>query len=265
MLNRRDAHQAGRTVADLADAVGFLTRIRLPGAGARGEGVVESAWAFALVGAGVGIAGAAVLVLGRAIGLPPAVAAALAVAAAVILTGALHEDGLADTFDGFGGATPDRRLAIMADSRIGTFGMSALVLSLVIRIVALAAAASVSIVAAATALIAAETVSRAIMVGLWKQFPPAKADGLAAAFGAPSTGSVVQAAATGLFAWAVAMAAGISPVGAFAAAILAIFAAYGVAMISMRAIGGRTGDTLGACQQVALAGFLVGTVVGTQL
>src|SRR5208337_4727067 len=110
----------------------------------------------------VGLVGAVALAAAEALGLPPFVAAALAVAALAAATGALHEDGLADVADGFGGgATAQSKLEIMRDSRIGAFGAVALTLSLILRVGALAAALRAGLWGACASLILVAAVSRA--------------------------------------------------------------------------------------------------------
>jgi len=222
----------GPSPRHLPDALRFLTRVPVPGRLCANVRLADAAWAFPLIGTMVGLAASAVLLVTTAIGVPAPVAATAAVAAATLMTGALHEDGLADTFDGFGGATREKRLAIMRASDIGTYGITALVLVLATRIAALAVLVSRDVVAASVALMAAETMSRAVMVGVWRALPPAREDGLAAEGGRPSRVAVGYC-------------------GAFAGA-------YILAIAAARAIGGRTGDTLGAEQQLTLAVLLAG-------
>src|SRR4029077_501094 len=108
----------------------------------------------------VGLVGAAAYWLAHAAGLPSLSAAALALAATLLVTGALHEDGLADVADGFGGgATRERKLEIMDDSRIGTFGVCALILSFMLRVAALTNLGDPGLVAAV--LVAAHAAGRA--------------------------------------------------------------------------------------------------------
>jgi len=111
--------------------------------------------------------------------------AALAVAAGLILTGALHEDGLADLADGLGarGDGP-AKLAAMRDSHIGVFGTLSLILTILLHVVALAALALPGDVAAA--LIAAHAGSRALLPWVMQRFPQARSDGLAFMAGRPS-------------------------------------------------------------------------------
>ncbi|WP_181180926.1 adenosylcobinamide-GDP ribazoletransferase, partial [Paracoccus sp. FO-3] len=129
-----------RLLAQAALALVWLTRLPvgrlLP---ASPPTLAQAAWAFPLVGLAVGFIGAAVLGLAALAGLPGMVAALLAVGAMILATGALHEDGLADCADGSGGATRERRLEIMRDSRIGSYGVLALVLVTGLRVAAIAA------------------------------------------------------------------------------------------------------------------------------
>src|SRR5262249_8153233 len=146
-------------LADLQVALGFLTRLPVGAVGSLGN----AAWTFPLVGLIVGVLAALVFAIARGLSLPHEIAAILAVATAIALTGALHEDGLADTADGFGGGVERwQRLAIMRDSRIGSYGVIALVMSVLIRVEALAALPGPGRVAAA--LIAAHALSRAALV-----------------------------------------------------------------------------------------------------
>ena len=141
----------GRITDDLSVALGFYTRLPFRHDGANsGEELARASWAAPLAGAVVGAVGALAYALAHAAGLGPLPAAGLTLVATLIVTGALHEDGLADTLDAFGaGATPQTRLAIMRDSRIGTFGACALILSLGLRWAALASLGEPKRVAAA--------------------------------------------------------------------------------------------------------------------
>jgi adenosylcobinamide-GDP ribazoletransferase len=115
--------------AALLLAAQFLTRIPIRNPDFTPARMAASPRYYPLVGVLVGALGAAVLLTAGA-ALPWTVAVLASTAATAVLTGALHEDGLADTFDGLGGATPERSLAIMRDSRLGTFGALALGLTL---------------------------------------------------------------------------------------------------------------------------------------
>jgi adenosylcobinamide-GDP ribazoletransferase len=259
----------GETEAFLDDfkaSTAFLTRTPPdwlgPIAGARPD-FRRAARAFPLVGALVGIAGGAVLVIGAWLNIPTMITAALAVLATMVFTGGLHEDGLADTVDGFGGgATPERKLEIMDDSRIGTFGVAAVVFSILIRVAALSHLMVLGAFRAALVLVAAEALSRAAMVRVWQDLPAARLGGLAHDTGPPGQQAMVTALVTGLaialvLVWA---ATGFWP--AVLAIVVAALATYIFSRLSYREIGGRTGDTLGACQQIAAVAFLVGAAAG---
>ncbi len=213
-------------------------------------------WAYPLVGVvGGGLVGC-VFWAARAMSLPPAAGAVWALVGSVLLTGGLHEDGLADAADGWGGGdTPARTLEIMRDSRIGTYGAIALVLSLSIRGAAIASLRQPD--TAFAALAAAGALGRGAMIGLLCLLRPARPNGLGASL-APirpvaSVVGLVLAAASAL---ALGPACGIVGLAASATAVLAVAAA------AWRRIGGYTGDVLGAAEQVvecavltAVAGF----------
>ncbi len=247
-------------VGDLKASLAFLTRVPAGWLGI--DPVVRpdfrrAAGLFPIAGLLIGIAGGIVLVIAAAIGVPPLVAAAVAVAATVMLTGALHEDGLADIADSFGGATPTRRLEIMRDSRIGTYGAAALALSLIIRIACLAAIMTTGVFHTAAALAIAEGISRAALVRLWNELPPARDDGLAHDTGPPDQNAMVMALATAVVLAVFAIpVVGLRP--AVLAAVLCALVTYIFTRLTAQAIGGRTGDALGACQQVALLAWLIG-------
>src|ERR1700681_435483 len=120
---------------DLKIGVLFSTRLPLPHpTPIGGADIARASWALPVVGMLIGLLGALVYGIAFHFNLPPLVGAALAVAATLAATGCLHEDGLADTFDGFGGGSDrERKLEIMRDSRIGTYGACALAMSLLLR------------------------------------------------------------------------------------------------------------------------------------
>lgn len=223
---------------------------------ARGD-LASAMWLFPLVGFAIGGTGAIVLGLLTWIGIPAAVAATLAVGAMIFLTGALHEDGLADIADGFGGGKDkDSKLRIMRDSRIGTYGVVAVAIVLIAKITALAAIAEWNIGAGAGALIAAATWSRALFAPTMRWLSPARSDGLGADAGTPGEGT--SWLGLGL---AVALSALVllTPAGFGVVPILAVggLAAFVVGWIALKQIGGYTGDVLGAGQQLAEAATLV--------
>jgi adenosylcobinamide-GDP ribazoletransferase len=247
---------------DLRTAAGFLTL--LPGGpsgkGARqdaafSDGFLGGAVAmFPLVGAAVGVAAGAVLLFAHALGLPPLVAAFLALAALVLLTGALHEDGLGDVADGFGGGrTADDKLRIMQDSRVGTYGVVAVVFSLGLRV---ASVAALPAVLGAAAIIAAAALSRAVLPAILRWLPPARQAGMGAEAGRPQVQAVVAAAIIGGLVALIAL----GPVIALVAAALAAIGAAAVALLARWQIGGHTGDVCGTVQQTAEVAALLAVV-----
>jgi adenosylcobinamide-GDP ribazoletransferase len=207
--------------------------------------VAAASWAFPAVGAGVGMIAAVALFLASAFGLGQGAAALLALVAAGIVTGALHEDGLADTADGFGGGRAcEDKLAIMRDSRQGTYGIIALIASIGLRGVALASIAGP--IEGGLALIAAHAASRAALPPAMLWLPPARADGLGALAGTPTRATALVALAIGIFV-AIGM---LGPVRGVIALVLSGMAVAATALLARRQIGGYTGDVLGAIQQI---------------
>ena len=136
---------------ELKTGLAFLTRLPLaPDASTTGADISRASWTFPVIGAGIGALGGIVYWIAHGLGLPPFVCGTLAVGATVLITGALHEDGLADTADGFGGGTTqERKLEIMRDSRVGTYGALALILSFLLRAGAVASFTEPALAAAA--------------------------------------------------------------------------------------------------------------------
>jgi adenosylcobinamide-GDP ribazoletransferase len=243
-------------------ALQFLTRVPVP----RWVGF-DPAWLqaclrhFPLVGAAVGAWAATVLWAALALW-PPAVAAALSVLATVWLTGAFHEDGLADTCDGLGGAVSRARaLEIMKDSRIGSYGAVGLVLALVLKVAVVAALADGGAAAAAAALVWGHAASRAAPVLLVWRLPyagdpeHAKAKPLATQIG--GEGVTVALAWLGMLAVALP-----GPWPALRAplalsAVAGLLATLWCARWLRRRLGGFTGDTLGATQQIVELAILL--------
>ncbi len=237
-------------------ALAFLTRLPIrPDPGRDRVGLAASAPMFGLAGALIGGIGALIYALTLGLGLPASLAAVLAVAGQILVTGGLHEDGLADVADGFGGGHDrSEKLAIMRDPRLGSFGAIALTLALLLRIGALTTLADPLPVGAA--LIAAGAVSRGLLPLAMSRWPAARADGLAAAAGRPHLGrSLAASLVAGLIALLV-----LDAVSAIAALLAAAGAALAMAVLARRQIGGLTGDVLGAMQQLAEIGFLLGVV-----
>jgi adenosylcobinamide-GDP ribazoletransferase len=245
-----------RRLVDLKISAIFLTRLPLSHGQTIARGDLSRAlWSAPIIGAGVGALGAGVYGLAYALHLPPLPSATLAVAATALATGCLHEDGLADVADGFGGGTTrERKLEIMRDSRIGTYGCLALLMSCLLRVGALASLAEPASVTAA--LIAAGAIARAGLAPFMALVPAARADGMSAYAGAPPPASAIAAGLLGL----IALVCGLGPVPAMAALLCLAAGLSVLAWLCRTQIGGQTGDVLGAVEQIGeIAVLLVAT------
>ncbi len=234
----------------LVAAAQFLTRVPVPDIAYDADWLPRSARYFPLVGIGVGLAAACVLA-GAAHLWPEPIPSLLAVAAAILVTGALHEDGLADTADGFGGVTAERRLAIMKDSGLGTYGALALGVVLALRVAALAATPL-----AVAALVAAHAGGRLMPVILMARLPYAGDPALSRVThegGRPGGLDLAVAGVTALvpLLW-------LPPDRALAGLALGLAASGLVAWRACRALGGFTGDVLGAAVTLFETGLLLG-------
>lgn len=242
-------------------AAAFLTRLPVPSRAFEGGSrpLGADAGAFPFVGLFVALAPALLLLLFGALGLQPLSAAVLSLLLLVALTGALHEDGLADTADGlFGHASRERALEIMKDSRIGTYGAVALIGSLAARASLLADMAGHAPAFAALALVAAAGASRGAMAWVWSSLPSARPGGLSSRLESPSRRTGRRAA---LAALVMALAAGALIGGPAGAVLPMLLAAGGLALFRrflLRRLGGATGDTLGAAQQITEVLLLLG-------
>jgi adenosylcobinamide-GDP ribazoletransferase len=231
-----------RLPADLLSAFALLTRLPLPNHTGTGA---ASAWAWPLVGAVVGAPAAAVASAALWLGVTPGVASVLVLATGAMLTGGLHEDGLSDTADGlFGGWTKERRLEIMKDSRVGSYGVLALVLVTLARWSAMTALLVFG--GHWAALVATGALSRAPMALIMALLPNARGAGLSHATGQPAP--AVALVAVGLAAALTAGLVGWAALPMLGAAALTMVA---LSVVALRKIGGQTGDILGASQQLA--------------
>ncbi len=239
----------------LVAAVRLLTVIPVPfSRDLSARAMSQSAAFFPLVGIGIGgsmagVAWAASLVL------PPMVAAGLAVFAGVVLTGALHLDGLADTADGlFGGRTPERRLEIMKDPHVGAFGAVAIGVALLLKFGTLSAAAASDLW---VAIVLAPMLGRLAAAAVVASFRNVRSQGLGAPFAAGPRLSIVAAGAASIVAtWALA-----GPVG-LAALCVAMAVGTGLAWYAAGKLGGGvTGDVCGAAVEAGEVSALV-TFIG---
>ena len=217
-----------------------------------------------LAGALIGLPAAVVLVGCADMGLSPQITAGLTLVASVLTTGAFHEDGLADTADGFGGgSTRERKLEIMRDSRIGSYGGVALGLSLLLRWAALVTLLASGALPAALAWIALAGASRTAALLPLVLLPPARQDGAAYAAARPQPLAYLMACAISAALLLAPIAGGLKPGLSLAALILLALGSLAVTALSKRQIGGQTGDVAGAAQQVC---EIIGLIVfGLQL
>jgi adenosylcobinamide-GDP ribazoletransferase len=242
----------GRWLSAPAVALMFLTRLPVRGPQVTLAGAVV---AFPLVGVLVGALGGGAFWMAAMAGLPPLACALIALAVTAIITGALHEDGLADTADGLAGHTPEDSIRIMRDSSIGGYGVLAMIFSVGLRAVALAAIADPLTVVLALA--AAGAVSRAAMPGIMLALPKASKTGLGAAAGKPAAvDTAIGFALAALLALVL-----LGPAGALAILAAAAVATLVIAILARRRLGGYTGDILGAVQQMAEIAALLTLVV----
>ncbi len=251
-----------RAWQDFAENLRFFTRLPV-GISDRAPDFQRIGWAAPLAGALVGGLGALAFAGARGLSLPFRLSAGLAVGTQLLAAGALHEDGLADVADGFGGGR-DRaaKLAILRDSRIGTYGAAALILMLLIRVDALAALGRPNAGFAAAAMILAGAAARAGALAPLALLRPARADGAGAGAGslgaralAPVAGGlVVVAVATGF--------AALDIVRALFACVCAAGAVAGLVALARRQIGGQTGDVCGAAAAIAETVTLIGLLIG---
>jgi len=243
---------------DVAVAFALLTRLPLPRLPDRAFAQqARAVWAFGLVGGALGLIAGGVGWGALWLGLPGAAVAGLVLGAQITVSGAMHEDGLADSADGlWGGLTAKRRLEIMRDSHIGTYGVLALMLSLGLRWVAVAALLTAGVGPLIGALVATGAVSRGLMPGLMAALPHARKDGLSHDVGRPGWGGAGLAAVLGIgTAGVIGGVSAVLPIG------MACLGVAGVGWLARARIGGQTGDILGAAQQVAEIAMLLGFLV----
>jgi adenosylcobinamide-GDP ribazoletransferase len=244
-------------LAEFLASLRFFSRLPLPAAAAE-AGFPAGLRMAPAAGALLGLLTALPFILALDWNEPPLVAAFLALAAGALLSGGLHEDGLADVADGFGGGySREKKLEIMRDSRIGAYGALALVFSAGLRAASLAALAPAP-GRAVLVLAAAGAMSRAACLAPLVLLPPARVDGAGKAAGALTNDIALPA-----FGLAAALAflpclGGFSFAACLCAVLLATLAAYGLCTLARAQIGGQTGDVAGAAQQLAeIAALLV--------
>lgn len=241
-------------IDDLARSVGFLSRLPVPDRFFQGHdgSMARAVRAFPAAGLLLGLGPALVLYLLLRSNADPLLAALIALGLMTLLTGALHEDGLADAADGLGGGRDaEHALTIMKDSRTGSYGVVALILSFGLRASALASLGrSEEACAGALALLAAAALSRAVMVGHWSALPSARAAGVAASAGMPDASIRNVALAIGAAAGIILLLPAFGFSETLFTLVVAGLAGFGFTRFVAQKLGGHTGDTIGATQQL---------------
>lgn len=234
----------------LLSAVALLTRLPVGGGDAASGELTRSVKWIPVVGGFVGlIIGLAYLAASSV--MPSLLSAAVAICVGVLFTGGLHEDGLADTMDGFGGGVgPAETMRIMKDPTVGAFGAISIVMSLILRVIALSALAGTHALVFLTSI---HATSRGASIGLMALLHPVSKRGLAAAHNGPG---LRREAVTG---YLVAVVIGFAAVGWWAAAFVVVttLATALIGLIARKRLGGYTGDVLGAAQQIGEVTSLV--------
>ena len=232
-------------ITALRIAMEFLTRIPVGEIKERHRRpLAESVWMFPVVGALVGLIGGSAYYFSNILGLPPLISAAITVGALYVTTGGLHEDGLADVADGFGGGNDrQQKLTIMRDSRTGTYGVAAIFFSMALRVLAIANLSDVSMVI--TALFVSGALSRASIGLVMAVLRVARPDGLSVMAGRPGAGQAFAALGIALVS-AIVLLGIVHGVGITAITVVTIFF---LAVLAKKQIGGQTGDVLGMIAQ----------------
>ena len=245
----------------IAQAIGFLSRYPVPSKHFHNDDgkMTETSGYYVIAGTLIALPLALIGAILAAWGINAMLIAAVLVASLTFVTGGLHEDGLSDCADGFWGSShKEKILAIMKDSRLGTYGTLALLFSVLIKFVTLTLILThMSAFTALIAIIVASGCSRGIMVWHWSELPPAKDDGVAASVGLPSSTSLqlvmISLAILGVLSFIF--------VG-FLATSLAIIIAAAISFYFTKLcddkIDGHTGDTIGATQQLSEIAILIG-------
>lgn len=237
--------------SDVATAFSLLTRLPVPvDRATSADRAAAAVWAWPLTGMAIGLMGGLTAHVLWALGVNSGLSALAAIGTMVLVTGGLHEDGLADTADGLGpDVSREQRFEIMKDSRVGSFAVIALALALMARWGALSQFHGWQLTGL---LVAAAAGSRSLMAAAMAIVPPARQTGLSAMIGRPRANAALLGLAIALFATL-----RIMGWPGMIALLVAMLAALPVLMLAQRRLGGQTGDILGAAQICAEIGFLV--------
>ena len=238
---------------DIATAFALLTRLPVPTPPSDRplRPLAAAAWAFPLVGVVVAVIGGVVAEGLQALSVAPPIIALCLVAGMSMVTGAMHEDGLADCADGFwGGWDRLRRLEIMKDSQVGTYGVLALIVTTALRWSVLTLLIEHDTLLAA--LVAGAVVSRAAMVWVMYSLPHARNEGLSHYAGRPGHIPLLWVGALSVLAALWAAGTGFPWPLVFGGLVTSA-----VILLARRKIGGQTGDVLGATQQLVELSVLI--------
>lgn len=248
-----EQHGRFRPLASFLVSLRFLTRLPVPFVRTLDTPPLSAAMGmFPVAGAVIGALTGTALVTAQQLGLATMFAAICAVALGLLITGALHEDGLADVADGFGGGiNTEHRLAIMRDSRIGAFGALALGLALMAKVALYAELQQFTAWQAVALVACASAFSRALVVDMLWATRPARRDGLSVMAGRPGRFTTLLALGLGGIGAGFGAAFVLSPAHAVLALVAGGIATAAVRGIAMSKIGGQTGDVCGAAQVVS--------------
>ncbi|MBK20219.1 MAG: adenosylcobinamide-GDP ribazoletransferase [Rhodospirillaceae bacterium] len=239
--------------------LGLLTRLPVDSKHDEPAADVSAAckW-FPVIGVMIGALSGAALFIGDILELPDSVSALLAISAVIILTGAMHEDGLADVADGFGGGRDKKhKLEIMRDSRLGVYGTIALILDVAFRWALITQLLSFGWIFATACLIASGASSRLVVISLMKSLTAARQDGLGASAGIPDNNSILIA----ILFTVIALLLTKDTLLFLSIAISVPIAAGLLHYLANNQIGGQTGDVLGAGQRLGEVLALTSMVV----
>ncbi|WP_319410388.1 adenosylcobinamide-GDP ribazoletransferase [uncultured Cohaesibacter sp.] len=273
--NRSSSNRAVQYVSDwwqdILDCIAFFTRLPVPSfLGTISEGMPKmkrTARAMPLIGLILAFLALIPATLFNALAmtspLPSLLLAAMTIASMAIVTGGLHEDGLSDVADGFwGGHTITRKLEIMKDSRLGSYGATALFLSLTMRIsIVYYLFENYGVMTGGIAYMAAGVASRVPLMHVWHSLPAARLTGLSAGLGCPSTTSYGISIAMGALATALMIVPNFGLAAGISAFVMLVLASLLMVYLARLHIKGQTGDVLGASQQVGEIFFGIGLLL----
>lgn len=243
-LRTNSARSLRQGLEEMILALGLFTRLPLPSVDMTTRAnLISGFWCYPVVGALIGAIGGMVFVFASTIGLGSAGAALIAMMVIISITGALHEDGLADFFDGLGGGNDTlARLRIMSDSRIGTYGAVALIFAIALQVLLLSEIADAAgAMTAAAALMTVNAVSRVSLVIPLRHLKPAKTSGMAMLVGPPNGYALAIALFIGLVMVSVCSIGWLIPIALGSALGMGF-----IALLARRYLGGYTGDVFGA-------------------